>query len=138
VDWKVKRPLFPSRSDSPEAQRLLNAVSELMGLTLTPASVPLKPISVPTGTAAQLQFGGINRVVPPYGGKLVLPGIRPQTVNIPLYVAKVVGSGLVDTIAIGAGLTGVAPLVNGSSSGISRSAAGLQILLQDGVNWWAT
>lgn len=134
----MKRPLFPAQSESPEAQRLLNAVRELMALTVTPDSRPLPPISIPTGTVAQLHFGGINRIVPPYGGKLALPGIRPQSVNIPLYVAKVTPSGVMSTIAIGAGLTGVAPLVNGSTSGISREAAGLQILLQDGVNWWGT
>ncbi len=135
---RVKRPLFPSLADSPDGQRLLTAVRELMSIALNTDSPNAPLISCPTGTVAQLHFGVLNRVYPPYGGYLSLPKIDARTVNTPLYVAKGVPSGVVKTIPIGKGLTGVTAFLNGSPSGITRVAAGLQIFLQDGVNWWAT
>jgi len=110
-----------------------------MGITI-PTGEAVQQCSVPTGTLSQLSFAGnVWRLVPPYGGFLALPKITAGTVGVPLYVAKTVGSGLVRTVARGLGSDGVtAARINGSPSGYPRQAAGLQVMLHDGSNWWST
>jgi len=126
-----KRPFFPTSAADPEAQRLLNAARELMALALERDIESAPPVSMPSGSIVALSFGVLNRVRPPYDGIAVLPPIRPENVNVPLYVAKTAATGTMRTRSVESSL-------NASATGASQAAAGLRIFINDGSAWWGT
>lgn len=127
-------PLFPSVGKTPDAQRLLSAVREFAARVASGEFprrlVSSQPIGLPTGVAYSPKWGALNRVSPPYAGVVVLPAMRPETVNVPLYVAKTSPTGTMRVVTMG-------PLVNGYS-GLTRVAAGTMTFIADGQNWWAS
>jgi len=127
----TRRPFFPTSADDPEAQRLLNAARELVSLALAREVDSVPPVSLPSGSITALSFGVLNRVRPPYDGVAVLPAMRPENVNVPLYVSKTAGTGTMRLRSIESNL-------NASATGISQTAAGLRVLINDGSAWWST
>lgn len=127
-------PLFPAVGATPEAQRLLSAVREFVarvaGGEYPRRLVTSQPVGIPTGLAYSPKWGTLNRLRSPYDGLVILPAMRPEIINVPLYVAKTEATGVMRVTTLG-------PLVNGYS-GITRTAVGIQTFVADGQNWWAT
>jgi hypothetical protein len=135
----LRKPLFPAVGDSPDMQRVLNGVRELARFAARTEIETSPRFSVPTGQVRQLYFGTLNRLVPPYGGIVAFPAINSANVNVPLYLAKTVPTGVVTILSGSVGLDGRTPsLVNGTATGVTRSVAGLQVWMNDGLDWWGT
>ena len=134
-----RQPNFPSVGDSPDMQRVLLGVRELARAAARVDVKPSQRFSVGTGVVRQLYYGTLNRVVPPYGGILAFPAITSDNVNVPLYVTKTVPTGVLTILSGSVGLDGRTPsLVNGTATGITRTVAGLQVWMNDGLDWWGT
>lgn len=132
----IDRPNFPTKADTPDAQRLLSAINEVVtallnsGVLLSRATVG-DQLRLKNG-AVTLAWGSLNRVdVGTATGVAFLPALRPELIGVPLYMTKASPSGTVQVRPSGVGL------VNGFS-GITKQAAGLSVLVNDGANWWAT
>jgi len=135
-----RSPLFPTAADAPEQQRLLAGLKDFVAEALLRAGILRTPVGVqqsrvPTGYAVPLAWGTLNRLEQPYGGAAVLPRMRADTVNMPLFFAKASPSGLFRFIA-GPRQDGTTPNVNGSPTGAYATGVGLGIALQDGRDWW--
>jgi hypothetical protein len=144
VKTDINRPIFPSVGGSPDAQRLVTAVNEVMTALLTSGAllgrVPPGEILRPKNGQVSLAWGQQNRVdVGASTGLAKLPAIRPELIGQPLYLSKLSPSGVVSVKASGKAADGVStPLVDGSPTGIQRRAAGLSAFMTDGQNWYST
>lgn len=135
-----KFPLVPSSSKEPEAQRLLTGVRDIVLELLVRARIIRAPEGVqalrcPSGYAAVADWGVLNRADPPYSGAVVLPQLRADKVNVPLYFAKAVATGFLRVLASPVA-PGIVPAVNGSPTGAYATGAGLYRFVTDGRDWF--
>jgi hypothetical protein len=136
----LSRPNFPSVGATPEHQRLLAAVREFVqdmfrSGQVSRVNVGAQSLRIASGTVAAVSWGITNRVEPPYSGYIALPRPRPDAINVPLYVAKTVPTGMLHFLAI-PGDNGVQPKINGSPTGLVATGARLMHFLNDGRDWF--
>ncbi len=134
----IQRPVFPTLGSDPESQRLLAAVNELATQMLNSGAllsrVPPGPMLRPANGVLSLTWDTQNRVdVGVATGVAILPAIRAEFVGRPLYLTKASPSGTLVVKPAG----GSGHRIN-SFSGITKQAAGLSTLMNDGADWWCS
>ncbi len=139
------RPAFPRVASSPEGQRTLAGVGDIVRQMFAPGSflqrlIPgrlLRPVV--TGTPLALAWGEMNRLPP---GNIVarLPQIRPEWVGVPLTILKGATGGFAEIQPAGVRLDGSGrqPTVDGKPYGFWLREPGMRQLITDGANWFTS
>jgi hypothetical protein len=140
---QAQEPSLPATSDTPDGQRLLAGLRELIR-TLIRKRIFLqrneaaKVIRIATGQPTpSLNFGAQNRVELQAGTFAVnLPFIDAQWIGVPLVFFKLSGTGTIKLTPTGfAPSTRTRPLINGAAT-LNIAAVGRYTLETDGANWF--
>lgn len=140
---QAQEPSLPATSDTPEGQRLLTGLRDLIR-TLIRQRIFLQRNEVTriirplTGQPApSLKYGEQNRIELQAGTfDLNLPLIDPSWIGTPLVVIKTTGTGTIKVNPVGfAPSTKVRPLVNNAAT-VNIAAVGRYTFETDGANWY--
>ena len=140
----INRPVLPTTGANPDEQRLRTGLSAIVRSILDSGAFlgrlfpgdQLRTVS--SGVTVALAWGSMNRIPTSDPIMLRLPNILPQMVGVPLQVTKGSATGIAYVSPAGKALDGVtSPAVDGSSTGIQLTGAGLHEFKTDGTNWYS-
>lgn len=144
---QLREPNLPAVGKTPDEQRMLGGLRDIIrgllreGIFLTRSGVERSSIIRPTtngvGKSYSLAWGKLNRVELAANATVLLPPIESAWIGVPLYVAKLSVTGTLSLVPSGFALgSHVRPKVNNTTS-IAVNSAGLNVLITDGLNWYA-